>query len=190
MKSKGRPKRGERIRGSIRSKISCSVICKKMGRSTLGRERSAAKSTKTSGATFESKPNSTGKKKSNDHHHTRRELRRRRSDTKSEQKMSNDHNDTKHQAAGEQEKYDDCFSKQTMPPQRHHDRRLSAAHLNNDDDKSSGAEIGNKKENTSFLLSGISSMNHVLSRAQIELDDDLSESELYENSIPVREFYC
>ena len=80
-----------------------------MGRSTLGRERSAAKSTKTSGATFESKPNSTGKKKSNDHHHTRRELRRRRSDTKSEQKMSNDHNDTKHQAAGEQEKYDDCF---------------------------------------------------------------------------------
>ena len=76
-----------------------------------------------------------------------------------------------------------------MPPQRH-DRRLSAAHLNNDDDKSSGAEIGNKKENTSFLLSGISSMNHVLSRAQIELDDDLSESELDENSIPEREFYC
>ena len=55
-----------------------------------------------------------------------------------------------------------------------HDRRLSA-HLNNDDDKRSGAEIGNKKGNTGFLLSGISSMNHVLSRAQIDLDhDDLS----------------
>ena len=173
----------------LRVRNFCSVLSKKMrGRWTLGRNRSAVQGTKASGATSDSIPNSTGKKRSNDHHHTRWELGRKKGDTKSDQTTSNEYHDNKHQAAGEQEKHDDCISENPMLPQRH-DMRVRA-HSTNDDAKTSTGEIGNKKWNTSFLLSGISSMNHVLSRAEIDVDDDLSESESDENSIPEGEFDC
>ena len=137
VKSRGRPKRSERIRArSTQSENFCSVLSKKMrGRWALGRNRSAVQgTTKASGATSFSIPNSTGKTRSNDHHHTRWELGKK-GDAKSDQTTSNEYHDTKHQAAGEQEKHDDCFSENPILPQRHGGRVL--AHSTNDDVKTS-----------------------------------------------------